>query len=312
MDKAEFFNMIFEFLSFGFRIECIIKDSGQRCAYFGYHSANGNNKVVVKICDYHTSVVPRIQRELRILNGLNSDYFPKSLKNTYITTENISNYLDNLDPANDKVKIDQIKSMKIRPFFVTVEEYINHITWTKVTQSLKEESVLVDFLVELFTALDLLWKDKIAHRDLKPDNILIRPELKPVIIDLGIAKSFRDGTNNLTHSMFTTPCTPCYASPEQLNNAKDEITYKSDQFSIGVIAYELLTGQFPYGDIRITGEAGLMKNFKEGNLADIRSVNPKVGVKMKAFLGKLLAVQPYQRFRRSEDILNALRDIKSG
>ncbi len=198
--------------------------------------------------------------------------------------------------------------MKIKPFLLTAEEYINHIPWEDCIKDLTNELSLVDFLDHLFKALSILWGAQIAHRDLKPDNILLRANLKPVIIDLGIAKSFRPGTQEFT--VFQTPCTPRYAAPEQLTNTRTDITYKTDQFSVGIIAFYILTGQFPYGDV-CEIEAQILENFSQGNLAKISDYNDSINENLTYFIEKLLQVHPYKRFRNVATILQKLNEIRN-
>lgn len=303
MHTIENLNGIFCHLGIKFKLNELIKKSGQRIVYSG-DTYNDNQKVVIKICDCTPSGIPRIQRELKILNEIKSQYFPQSIKNLYVSNDNIVSYYESggIQETNKKY----IK----KAFFVTVEEYIEHIPWNEASIILKQESNLITFLIEVFKALILLWSLKIAHRDLKPDNILVRPDMTPVIIDLGIAKSFRDGTNNLTNTIFQTPCTPLYASPEQLLDDKNEVGYKSDQFSIGVIAFEIITGKFPYGDIREIGESDLASNMKNSCITDPRHISPCISDEFAFFLIKLLAFQPYKRFRCPEDILTKLIEMK--
>ncbi len=176
---------------------------------------------------------------------------------------------------------------------------------------MRQEKQLADFLLHLFEGLKLLWGKKIVHRDLKPENILIRPNMLPVIIDLGIAKSMSEGATIITNPAFPSPCTPRYAAPEQLTNNKAEVTYKTDQFSVGVIAFSALTGIFPYGSDAEIGIEGVIHNFYSGQMAKIKDHNVSVSDGMTKFIEKLLKVYPYQRFRAIDEIVTTFKAVDS-
>jgi serine/threonine protein kinase len=300
-------NSILDFLEIGYSAIDKLPASGQRQAYLAANS-DGHRGYVLKTSPLFPTTVARIQREINILSGLDSEYFPKFYFHSFITEENLNDMCDNFDPKSQKQQLTDFKKANIQPFLITVEKYIDNIAWVDYVLEIKKEHTLVYFLTEMFKAMKLLWGVKIVHRDLKPENILISLTGKPVIIDLGIAKSFQEGTMDLTGVYFHTPCTPRFAAPEQLFNNKTEITYKTDQFSIGVIAFSLLTERFPYGDVQKDGIEQVLENMACKRICDTYS--SKINKRLLELIFKLIQVEPYRRFRNPDDILNELCAIK--
>jgi serine/threonine-protein kinase len=109
--------------------------------------------------------------------------------------------------------------------------------------------MMVHILGEVCNGLQAAHDRGIVHRDLKPDNIFLTQTeddpIRSVLLDFGIAKLHEDGggVGTKTGEVFGTPA---YASPEQLDNSAT-VDNRTDIFSLGVIAFEMLTGVRPWG-----------------------------------------------------------------
>ncbi len=104
-------------------------------------------------------------------------------------------------------------------------------------------------LLQIAAALYYAHLKGFIHRDIKPENIMFRKDNTPVIVDFGIARAI-ESASRLTQTGFS-PGTPQYMSPEQCRARK--LDGRSDIYSLGVVLYEMLTGDVPYkgGDLRL-------------------------------------------------------------
>ena len=86
---------------------------------------------------------------------------------------------------------------------------------------------------------------RVVHRDVKPDNILVRSDGAVFLLDFGIARHL-DLMSVTPSSAASGPCSPGYSPPEQFKNLKHDIDSRADIFALGVTLYECATGSNPY------------------------------------------------------------------
>jgi serine/threonine protein kinase len=148
-------------------------------------------------------------------------------------------------------------------------------------------------------AVDLAHRKGIVHRDLKPANILIDAAAQPHVSDFGLAKELGSG-DELTKSGAIMG-TPSYMSPEQVQGVA--ITGRADQFSLAVIAYEVMTGEKPFAAEYLP--TLLYKIVREEPLAAQR-LNPTLGPQVDTVLHKALSKNPDDRYENCTEFINAL------
>jgi len=131
----------------------------------------------------------------------------------------------------------------------TLEEFIDGGTLNVAIQSSKllSNEQVFEIGLGLISAIKHISEKGLVHRDIKPDNIMLRTSGTPVLVDLGLVRDLNESSLTQSWAM-RGPGTPYYASPEQLNNEKSGIDWRSDQFGLGVVLSHLLFGMHPYGD----------------------------------------------------------------
>jgi serine/threonine protein kinase/uncharacterized caspase-like protein len=102
----------------------------------------------------------------------------------------------------------------------------------------------VEIVAKLARALEEAHRHGVVHRDIKPSNVMVNRRGEPVIMDFGLARRMGQDVS-MTHQGYILG-TPAYMSPEQVEGDMPLIGPASDQYALGVILYELLTGNMPY------------------------------------------------------------------
>jgi serine/threonine protein kinase len=140
----------------------------------------------------------------------------------------------------------------------------------------------------------------VIHRDVKPGNVLIEHDGRAIVSDFGIAR--RDSGPRTTDTGLVVG-TWAYMSPEQ--RAADSITAATDQYALGVMAFELLTGQLPfYGTA-----AEVMRGHMHSPPPSLRAIRPTIPANVEAVVLRMLAKDPAARFPSLRDAERAFRAL---
>jgi serine/threonine-protein kinase PpkA len=179
--------------------------------------------------------------------------------------------------------------------FMTRGDLARRISQDKLTQTQVQ-----NFIIQIADGLLVLHKKGIVHRDIKPSNVLFKDQDTLVIADLGIAKDLScDEAFTIQGDVLGTPY---YMSLEQINGTP--IDKRSDIYSLGVLLYELLTGERPF-----TGESIMEVIYKHTShkLAPL----PEALRHWQPVIDKMLAKKPDDRYQNLEQFIAAAREIKA-
>jgi serine/threonine protein kinase len=163
------------------------------------------------------------------------------------------------------------------------------------------------------SALKAAHAQGIYHRDLKPDNVFLVPDLegttgsvRPKVLDFGIAKLTEDGAGHTKMGMLIG--TPSYMAPEQAREAS-AVDHRADLYSLGCILYEMLTGRPPFVS-EGAGEIVAMHLMDEP--MPPRSLESHITPAMDAIVLRLLEKDPAKRFQSAGELMQALTPLMNG
>lgn len=215
----------------GLAIQEELKPGGQKRVFRAVHDKYGD--VVVKVV---ISGEERVQREIEIVTKHSIKHVPIIFLSGKIKSEG-QNFLFTIE--------EYIPGKNLR-------EYLSAQNCLSNEQALKLLGTLLRIAVELEDV-------GIVHRDIKPENIMVTNSGEYYLLDFGIARAL-NMTSLTAPGAVSGPHTPGYAAPELFNYNKTEIDSRADLFSIGVVAYEVLSGNHPFLDgTEVFGDEALQK-----------------------------------------------------
>ena len=155
--------------------------------------------------------------------------------------------------------------------------------------------VVVDTMLPVIAAIGAAHDERVVHRDLKPENIFLahtkQGAVIPKVLDFGISK-LSDGNNTALTGTGSLLGTPSYMAPEQARGRKD-LDARCDQYSLGVIVYECLTGHLPFEEDSLYP---LLIAIGAGAFRAPRELRPDIPAGLEAIVQRAMALEPDARF----------------
>jgi formylglycine-generating enzyme required for sulfatase activity len=179
----------------------------------------------------------------------------------------------------------------------TVMEYVQGETIKQLVQhkGALSEQVAMKLLLQLLDAVEELHNKDMLHRDIKPDNVLITPEGRVVLIDFGSAREFAEGKTTTQTAMLT----PGYAPIEQYSNRAQRGTY-TDIYALGATLYYMLTGEKPI--------AATDRNLEA--IQPPHALNNKVSEQISSAVMLAIELKPENRFQSVAEMREALQTLQ--
>ncbi|WP_406693378.1 serine/threonine-protein kinase [Singulisphaera sp. Ch08] len=166
-------------------------------------------------------------------------------------------------------------------------------------------SEAINFTLQIAGALVHAAERGVVHRDIKPSNIIVTPQGRAKLVDMGLARRFERGCDDgLTQSGMTLG-TFDYISPEQARDPRD-VDVRSDLYSLGCTLFHMLTGRPPFPDGTVLQK---LLQHQEDQPPDVRELNPDVPTDLATILVKLMAKDRDRRYQTPEQLVRDLLTV---
>ncbi len=188
------------------------------------------------------------------------------------------------------------------PPYFAMDLYPDSVAERLTREPTLSEGEVVNLALGVAAALAFAHEQNVVHRDIKPDNILLAADQRPVLTDFGIARAVSGYVAATGYTM--TIGTPAFISPEQAQGRA--VDGRSDLYSLGITLYRSLTGEVPF---KSRDWFELARMHVEDRPEPLRSRRPEVSRRVERIVLRLLAKHPDDRYPTAQALLEDLEDV---
>ncbi len=254
-----------------YEVESLIAKGGMGAVFKAQHPTLNRPVIIKKLTlSSRKEIAERFKREARILMDFRHD--------------NIVSMYDHFKEGSS---------------YYLVMEYVDGMSIEEMILNNRyiHSSLASYILLNTARALKYAHSKKVIHRDIKPANILISREGAVKIVDFGIASSEESQAEGLTIDGMTLG-TPGYMPPEQFKDSRN-VDLRADIYSLGVLAYEMVTGKKPFPG---PYSAELIKNIQTGKYTSPEKIIPDIDRNLLRFIKKAMKANREKRFKSLEPV----------